>query len=114
MAIGQGRDRIRVKGGVHERDLCKVDSLQEQTQPDVKGGQEYTKLVVACGRLEIGARRCCCSACTALVQKWELGNGAHYCAGETNDAQLGRANLWNAMHDRPVISEVAKKGLRQG
>jgi len=42
------------------------------------------------------------------VRNWELENSARRRAGELNDAELGLANLRNAMHDPSLMSEVAQ------
>jgi len=46
------------------------------------------------------------------ARDWELENIARLRAGEINDAELGLANLKNAMHDQALLSEVAQM-LRQ-
>jgi len=43
------------------------------------------------------------------ARDWEVKNIAHYKAGKLNDAELGLANLKNAMHDPSLMSEVAKE-----
>jgi len=46
------------------------------------------------------------------ARDWELANVARHNAGAINDAELGMANLQNAMHDASLLSEVARE-LRQ-
>jgi hypothetical protein len=43
------------------------------------------------------------------ARDWELANVARHHAGEINDAELGMANLKNAMHDASLLSEVAQE-----
>mmetsp|Transcript_154159 Transcript_154159/g.268626 ORF Transcript_154159/g.268626 Transcript_154159/m.268626 type:complete len:374 (+) Transcript_154159:92-1213(+) len=45
------------------------------------------------------------------ARDWEMENILRHRAGELNDAELGMANLENAMHDPSLLSEVAQ-GLR--
>jgi hypothetical protein len=46
------------------------------------------------------------------LHDWELDNIAQYRAGELNDAELGLANIQNALSDRAYLQEVAE-WLRQ-
>jgi len=54
-----------------------------------------------------------CAGHARRVQKptgardWELENVAHHRAGQMNDAELGMANLQQAMNDKQLLSEVA-------
>jgi hypothetical protein len=54
---------------------------------------------------------CLPSTCYARARKWELENSALRHARAINDAELGMANLKNAMHDASLLADVAR-GLR--
>merc|ERR1719265_2017997 len=64
------------------------------------------RFLLGCLACMVGARQ------VQGVRDWELENIAQYRAGDMNDAELGFANLRNAMSDPSLLSDVARY-LRQ-